>query len=161
MTLPMSYASVSDVYGCLTFIGSSTNVSSSLIANHGGRVQSIIDAKLGKNYAVPFSAVPPIVNTLCTDLTCYYVLAGTAILANTLKDSPWPQVYKDSMKMLDQLASGEMALISGSGTVIADIASTNETIFSNTQNYNQTFQELDFEISEIDPMKVDDRINEL
>lgn len=153
MPLPMSYASVADIYATLPALQSASMVTSAVVANHGGRVQSMIDARLSMLYSVPFLAVPPIVNTLCNDLTCYFVLAGNTILSNTLKDSPWPAVYKEQMTLLNDLASGKVAIVSGSGTVL--VKSTAQAfVGSSNDAYIPTFSELDFEDSFVDPNKI-------
>jgi phage gp36-like protein len=156
MTLPMSYCAVTDVFATLPFVNSSTNVTSAVVAHHGGRVQSIINAKLAARYAVPFSPVPPIIETIQNDLTCYFVLAGNTIMANSLKDSPWPAVYKDQMQMLNDIASGKILMTTGSGTVISQSTEQSLTQSSN-EAYQPTFWEGDPEITFIDPQKEKNR----
>lgn len=155
MAVAWTYASYEDVTATLRFLASSTNITSAVIAHHGGRAQSMIDAKLATLYTVPFTgSPPPIINTISNDLTCYFVLAGDTILANTLKDSPWPGVYKDQMKLLDDIASGKTPIVTASGTVL-DKSTAQALIASDVMVYIPTFSELDFEQSQTDPAKVE------
>lgn len=160
MAVAWTYASYEDITATLPFLTSSTNITSAVIAHHGGRVQSMIDAKLATLYAVPFTnSPPPIINTVCNDLTCYFVLAGNTILANTLKDSPWPAVYKMQMDLLDDLATGKTQIVTASGTVL-DKSTAQAYVGSSVDVYVPTFSELDFEQSEVDPNKINALINQ-
>ena len=160
MSLPMSYASVADVYATIPMLSSSSNITSAVVAHHGGRVQSMIDAKLATLYSTPFTgSPPPIINTIANDLTCYFVLAGNTIMANTLKDSPWPAVYKMQMDLLDQLATGKTAIVTASGTVL-DKSTAQAYVGSSVDVYVPTFSELDFEQSEVDPAKINALIHQ-
>lgn len=63
---------------------------------------TLIDAKLGMVYTVPFTTVPSIIRDLSVDIACY-----TAFQRRSLnQDMPkmWQKIYDDAMKMLDSIA---------------------------------------------------------
>lgn len=152
--LPFTYSSVDDVWETIPYVNSNSDVSSATILQHGGMAQALVNAKLSKCFAVPFSAVPPIIQAITTHITCWYLLAGSTVLAASLKDSPWPKTYKDAFGLLDKIATGELAILTGSGTVIEASTIGSQVIDSNA-GYTPIFSELPFELSGIDPNKID------
>ena len=153
----VGYTSVERCYEVVPGLGSLTNLTSAQIVD--GFIQaaeSIIDAKLAKLYAVPFSAPPPaIIATIATDITLYRILSQRIFTQQKLKDSVWPDRFKQSMDMLDEIADGTVTLVN-SGGGITEQSSTQQAT-SNTENYFQTFHEGD----PLDHVQDQDKIDDL
>lgn len=153
-SLPFTYASVDDVWETIPYVNSNSDVSSATILQHGGMAQALVNAKLSKCFVVPFTTVPPIVQMITTHITCWYLLAGSTVLAASLKDSPWPKTYKEAFGLLDKIATGELAILTSSGTVI-EASNIGSQVIDNNAGFTPTFSELPFELSKVDPDKID------
>jgi phage gp36-like protein len=121
MTLPASYCTVEAVVGRYPPIGSSTAVTSAQIADLIGTEQAIIDGRLAQRYAVPFSAVPPLIEAIVGDLVALRLVGSRLIKAGDedafkIMTARW----QHSCKLLDQIAVGSLYLPTGSGTILGD-----------------------------------------
>ncbi len=155
LTLPVSYSSVEDVFETLPDIGSITNITSSQIANTIGQAQALVDSKISRNYALPISAIPPLLNSITTNIAIYYLLSRRMFSAKKLADSPWPDRYKEDIDTLNCIAEGTCLLIESDGDLLTartDVAD----VKSNTSGYQQTFHEGP-QLDQIqDPDKIED-----
>lgn len=152
MTLPCSYSTVGKVFDTYPMIGSVTNITSSHIAGAIGAEQVFVEAKLAARYAIPFSPVPPLIETIVTDLATFRLLTQRVFTQERMNASVWPDAFKRGIEVLDALAAGSMALVSGSGTVIAETAGTTiDTAmpWSNQMNSEMTFDEGDWEFMHV------------
>lgn len=147
MTLPCSYSTVGKVFDTYPMMGSVTNITSAHIAGAIGAEQAFVDAKLAARYAIPFSPVPPLLETIVTDLATFRLLTQRVFTQERMNQSTWPDAFKRGIEMLEDLATGSMALVSGSGTVIAETAgATIDTAYpwSNTMASTPTMNEGDW-----------------
>jgi phage gp36-like protein len=123
-TLPASYATVPDVLMRYPPVGSVSAISSAHAALAIGHVQAEIETVLAGRYGIPFNPVPPIIATITADLACLRLIE-TRIIVNLAQSqlSPeqsksWTEQLRHSGKLLEGLASGSYALLSGSGTIL-------------------------------------------
>lgn len=134
------YTSVARCYQVVPDLGSVTNLSSAqIVEGFIEAAESLIDARLAKIYAVPFNPVPRVIQTICTDITIYRILSQRTFTAQKLKDSVWPDRFKQAEELLEAIANGEVPLVNSGGTVVEELASFAAT--STTENYHQTFHE--------------------
>jgi phage gp36-like protein len=140
MTVVVSYSTVENILTTLPNVQSRSNITSSDIAEFLSRGETIINAKLAKSYALPFTTPIPILETISTDIGAYLLLSRRFFAQEKTNSSPWPDRFKEAMGLLDEIAAGEMALVDANGNVIA--ASDNVMpVWSNTKNHHPTFYE--------------------
>lgn len=150
-----NYASNSDIYNVIPMVGSETEITSLHIANFINEAESIINTYLSNSYTVPISGGAPILTTLTVGIACYRLLARRVFTAQQLKDSVWPDRFKEDMEILEEIASGDAAVVTTSGTILpATVAAGG--VWSNQEGYVQTTSELDPEYERVDPVKEDD-----
>lgn len=159
MALPVSYTTVSKMLLTFNGIGSVTALNSDGLAHHAGMAESYINARLSRLYTIPFTSTPPLLETLATDMSIYNVLSSRISMRSEQGDHPWYLRFKDSLKILDDIASGKIALVDSSGSVITGTGNVGE-VYSNNMNYAATTTELPESIQRVDPDKVDDLLNE-
>lgn len=134
-SLPVSYATVSDVYETLPGFETQgiTSVTTGEISFQLGQAQALINAKLAKNYALPFDATPPALVGITLDFAIYTLFARTVETEG--RDNPWAKRYEMSSKLLDELSSGEIPLVTASGTVITGTNAVAQ-VWSQHSTYN-------------------------
>lgn len=161
MPLPITITSVGAILEAQPVLASASMVTSAQLALHLGQAEAKVWAKASLRYDVPISPVPPMLQSICLDLAIYAVLVKQAILANTLEDSPWPDRYKEALDELEEVANGNMPLLTSSGAVIAPSENPASYAFGfpNTA-YDPTFTELDPEYNRPDPDKLQDLLDE-
>ena len=140
MTSVVSYTSVLAVLRTVPAINSMTNIASADVAHHAARVEALMNAKLSRSYALPFTSALPLLEAVATDLTIYDIIAKRNITMTRNEDNDWPSRFKSAEKLLDQIASGELPLITSSGSAITPSAGA-ARVWSSTQAYTPTFNE--------------------
>ena len=94
-------------------------------------VEGVIDAKLATRYAVPFSntpsLAPPVIKDLATDMS-YYKIAMFKLSAEQAKI-----LQDDINSRLKDLITGDMLVLTGSGTIIDGGAPA--TVWGTHQSY--------------------------
>ena len=140
ITYPVSYSTVSGILSVLPDIGSITTLTSAHIANFIGQGEAFINVKISKSYSLPMASEVPILQNLSTDIGLYYILSRRVYGPERLNASPWPDRFKEALVILDDIASGKIALVTNSGTIVGARTDLAE-IFSTTMNYNPTFFE--------------------
>lgn len=87
--------------------GSGTTPDSTVISGVIARADSVIDAMLGKLFAVPFSTVPAVVKTISAELAIYF-------LYGRHHDRTAPEAvkarYDNAKGLLEKIAAGEVSL---------------------------------------------------
>lgn len=147
-----SYATVPEVLDTYPLIGSVTTVDSAYVTDAVWREQARIDAILSQRYSVPFENVPPLVHAATIDLAVYRILATRLYPAEQLRDSPWPDRYKEMLDLIERVAKGEANLVTGSGTVLSADTGQSE-IWSDTYTFTPTFHEGEWETMAVDTEK--------
>ena len=160
LTLPVSYTSVTDLLELVPEIGSLSAITSAQLFNFCGQAESLVNAKIVRNYSLPLASIPPLLNTLSTTIAGYYVFSRRLYVgAKQLENSPWPDRFKEAISTLEEIADGKLLLVGGNGAVLTtrtDIALAQ----SNTMNYIPTMSELDAPNNFIDTDKIDDLLDE-
>jgi len=106
------------------------------------RADDYIDARLWQLYYVPFTATPPIVKTISTNLAAYGVLRALYVQARTTDADAWMNTFKDyAYDLLRDIKRGEILLLDSSGNKI--VRKAGRGISSSTEEYDPTFNEGD------------------
>lgn len=152
----LSYTTVSAMLVTLPNVTSATNATSAHLCIFAQRAESVINAKLSRTYALPFTFVIPttsILHDIATDLACYKFLTRRVFTSERANKSEWPDRFREAMELLDEIVSGQIPLLDSSGGVIpASISQTQ--IWSNTMNYSPTMTEDDEDIQFVDEDKI-------
>jgi phage gp36-like protein len=150
----MAYTSVPTLKQLYPMVNSVTTVTSADMFLFIQQADSIVNGKIGKQYTVPVSPTPPLLETLSTDLAMYRLLALRFFTQKQMNDSVWPDRFKETMALLDQIADGELALVNSAGTIV-DAPEGDAAFQTNNLNYNHTFTEDIQERSWVDADKID------
>jgi phage gp36-like protein len=121
-------------------IQSVTTLTSAHIHGFAGQAESLVNAKIARRYSLPLPEVPPLLQTLSTDIGIYYLLVKRLFTQERINASPWPDRYKDALTTLDQIADGTVTLVTTAGHVIAGRTDIGQ-IWSTTRHYTPTFWE--------------------
>ena len=151
----LNYTSVARVYDQEPAIETISDLTSAHVYSFGEDAEAEINAALARNYTIPVTGSPPILQTIATDITIYRILSRRVFSQERLQASTWPNAFKESRDLLKALVEGNSPLVNSAGTVITartDLAQAT----SNTENYTQTFSELNDIEAVIDPDKRDD-----
>ena len=156
-----SYTSVNRIYQQLPAIGSMTTLSSAQVLTFVEDAENEINARLAPLYTVPVtgSGVPPILETLATNMAQYRILSRRVMTQEKLKESGWVDRFKEDSELLQKIADGGISLVDSSGTIIAGRTDQRE-VWSNTKDYLPTFTELGDLDQVQDPDKIDDLADE-
>jgi phage gp36-like protein len=149
------YTNVTLLKQTLPMLNSVTTVQSADLARVITAAESVMNAKLARTYTVPVVPTPPVLETIATDLTLYRLLAMRFYTTEQMNNSVWPDRFKESMELVDKIASGEMPLITASGTTVSATVG-NTAMYSSTELYQQTMTEDCPELSSVDPEKIID-----
>lgn len=116
------------------------------------RTDDYIDARLFQLYTVPFTTTPPIVRTISTHITAYYVLRMLYVQARTTDNDAWMRTFKDfAYDLLKEIDRGDIVLLDSSGNKLPRKSSRG--IKSSTEEYTPTFNEGEPLTWEKDPKK--------
>lgn len=137
-----------------------TRITSATIISYMQWADNQINSKLGVTYSVPFASgsVPLLVTNISTELTTIQWLASQFTEQDPSKNPWWKIRYDALFEQLDNLASGDEALVDDSGD---DISITTGQIVSNVSGYTATFNLLDPEDQQVDPDRLDDELDAL
>lgn len=149
------YSTVPDVFRVLPSVGSLTTVNSDTIVAFINEADAVINARLGKLYTVPVSDCP-VVTVISTEIAAYRMLTRRILTQEQVKNSVWPDRFKEALEMLKEIASGDLPLVTSSGALIEATGLGGGEAWSNTQDYVPTFAEDGFAASGIDEDKLED-----
>lgn len=139
-------------------IGSNSTITSQHLLTFAGMAESLINAKISRQYALPLSVEVPILQTIATDLAIYNTLTGRLYSAERLKNSTWPERYKQAMDILKEISDGTLQLLDSSGSIVGARTDINE-VWSDKMDYIPTFHEGSFADSIQDPDKIDNELD--
>ena len=134
-------------------INSRSTVDSGELALFLGNAEAVINGKIVKQYALPLATIPPILQALSNEIGAYKYLSQKVFTAERKNDSQWVAKFKEAMGILDEIASGAIALVDADGGIIAGRTDAME-IWSNTKDFEPTFTEDAPEFSSIDGDKI-------
>jgi phage gp36-like protein len=157
--MPVVYSNVQNVLNTFPNVQSRSNITSAHIFEFLSRGESIIDTKLAKTYALPFTNTIPVLETLSTDIGAYLLLSRRFFTQERSNSSEWVDRFKESFELLDQIANGEYPLIDASGNLVEGKHSAMQ-VWSNTQNYHPTMHEDDPLNQVIDSDKTEENRND-
>ncbi len=136
-------------------VSSRTNATSAELDQFAQRGESIINARIGARYALPLTQRVPVLETIATDLACYFFLSRRVFTQEKRNDSVWVDRYKESLDLLDKIAEGDMALTTDTGGLISARTDIHE-MWSNTRDYHPTMTEDLIELQIQDEDKIND-----
>ena len=160
MVVP-TYSSVDRVYDLEPLVGSLSDLSSAqLLSVFIDAAEAEINARLSRRYTVPVPGTIPILQSIADDLSVYRVLSRRMFTQDQLKDSIWPDRFKESLETLDEIASGKVLMVDSGGAVVSTLGNV-ATAKTNVQAYLPTFHEGGGWLDQIkDPDKVNDLLDE-
>lgn len=140
--MALTYTNVDRVKLQHPMIGSMTTLNSAQIFTFVDDAERLINSKLAKKYTVPVtgSGVPPILETLATNIGMYYILSRRVFTQEKLRDSVWPTVFKEALKTLDDICEGKLSIVNSDGTIVS-VDTTKAEFWSTTKDYTPTFDE--------------------
>lgn len=117
-----------------------------------------IDGYLSKVYTLPFSATPPLVRTLATDLALYRIASRQVPRDDKGRIPGWVAELKDdALGILTQIQSGTMDLVTDSGTAWGRTGlGASGGFWMSGSGHAMTFTELDPVDQRVDPDREDD-----
>jgi phage gp36-like protein len=133
------YTSVGRIYDIEPAIKDVSDLSSAHLGIFINDAEAEINARLIKSYTMPLSNAP-LITAIATDLSIYRVLSRRIFTQAQLKNSVWPDRFKESLDTLKEVADGTIELVDEDGTIIAGRTDQAE-LWSNTKNYLPTFHE--------------------
>jgi phage gp36-like protein len=121
-------------------MGSVTAISSAHVANAIGAEQARIDGMLGGRYQTPFIPTPPVIEMIAGDLAILRLVdTRVLLLQQTRAATDWTAPWRHSFDLLQSLATGEINLITDSGTIIPPLSSVVGELWSSTMTSTPTF----------------------
>ena len=161
-TSPVSYTSVTRINSAYPAISSVTNMTSGVVAQYAGDVESEINAKISKQYTLPLSVDCPLLTAIATRETIYRIAVQRLLVqfpAAQQGQHPLQVQHKDDQSLLKDIMDGKLQLVDASGAVMAIDASQIE-VFSTTKNYVPTFSEGSMLDNIQDQDKLDDKLRD-
>ena len=162
----MAYCTVAQVRGTSVnnwrdgmLIGvTSTVLSDAAVGLHITRAENIINHYLSKRYTVPFTTVPPLIETLTIDIAAYFIMRSLVTKDSQNKNDWVDDLLKTAKEELKDLADGKRNLLDSSGTPIAQLEVND--ISSNRQGYTPVFDMDAVENQNVDSDLLTDIANE-
>ncbi len=156
-----SYTNEDRVYDMEPMIGSLSDLTSAqLVSAFIDPAEGEMDSRLSRRYNVPVLGTIPILQGIADDLAIYRVLSRRVFTQDQLKNSVWPDRFKESLDLLIEISKGEVQLVDSDGALVAQKTDVAEAV-SSTEGYLPTFHEGGSWLDQVkDPDKVDDLLDE-
>ena len=155
---PVSYTSVSIMISMIPDLGSVSTLTSAHLYTYAGQAEALVNAKIARHYSLPLASIPPLLETVATDIAVYYVLVKRLFTQERLTTSPWPDRYKEALTTLDAIADGALTLVDTAGTIIGARTDVAE-VYSTTMDYTPTFHEGPWVTHVQDEDKIEDELD--
>jgi hypothetical protein len=131
---------------------------------YAGPVEAYILGKVSQLYSLPvvMSNLPPLLHAIATRETIYRISLSrlmTSFPAAQAGKATIQVMHEEDMKLLDEIATGGLPLITTSLEVVPADSTTKE-IYSTTMDYNPTFHEGSWYNMVRDTQKLEDLIAE-
>lgn len=148
----MAYTTATKTRELLT--GVNTSIMSDVdVAKHIARADSVIDAKLAGIYSVPFETTPPVIETISTYLSAYYV-GITLFTRDRGNENKWiDKLKEEAVELLKAVIEGSLIVVNSSG---GELTRTTSGVKSNTKDYTPIFDVDDIENSAVDADRLSD-----
>lgn len=121
-------------------------MSDSDIRTHIIRAENLINVRISNRYRVPFTIVPPIVETLAIEISSYFIMT-TLFTDDSQNKNEWVAVFKESIQTLKDIADGKIEIIDSVGN---PLDSRVQSVQSSMQNYTPVFAMDEVEYQKID-----------
>lgn len=155
MPVVVSYTNVSLMLAVIPALVSHSNLTSAQIAIFASGAEQEMVSILGKRYVMPPSSQNNVLEMIATDLACERILKQRILLMQPRNDSEWPDSFAKTRELLEDIASGKVALLDNSGNPIP-ARTTEIKIWSDKSGYEPTMTE-DSPVNQVDdPNKIDD-----
>lgn len=149
-----AYTDADNVRKLYPHINDLSSITDTQIDFYVDQAEAELNGYLAARYALPFSAVPPLVETLATEYA-WVKLMDRMYSGEAPTKYDWKEVRRRELKeLLNKLASGEIILVTTAGAAITSSAGVG--IASDTSDYTPTFNHLDPSMQEIDEDRLDD-----
>jgi len=130
------YTNETRVYDLEPMIGSLSDLTSAqLVSAFINPAEAEMNSRLSRRYTVPVPGTIPLLQAIADDLSVYRALSRRVFSQDQLKESAWPDRFKESMDVLNEIASGKIFLVDSAGAIIAT-----KTNVANAQTNNMTYQ---------------------
>lgn len=147
----MAYTAAANVRELLNGV-TSTAMDDTRVGTFITRAENLINAKIGGIYAVPFTTVPPIIKTLAEEISAFFIMR-TLFTEDSVNKSDWTLLFKESMKLLDDIAAGKITIVDAAGAAIGQQA---DALSSNNSGYPSVFDMDEIENSVVNADMVDE-----
>lgn len=145
----MSYATITSVLTMLPSLPQTTTTTgwtqtTGIIAQHLTRAYNLINMKLARKYATPFTltAIPPMCTSLEEDFACYYSMRSL-YTRDAQNKSEWiVEHYEKAITILDELADTSnkgLELLGSDGLLVDQRVGASSSIQTST-DYTPTFE---------------------
>ena len=124
------------------------------------QVEPIINGMLAPRYTVPFSPVPPLIESISTEYALIKLLDRFFTQEKPSKSDWRATRKKDLDKILNGLADGSISLVNSAGEMIPQRTDTGG-ISSSTSEYKPTFDHRDEIGQQVDPDRLKDEEDDL
>ncbi len=114
-----NYITNGDIYSYKLYGLTNTDIPSATMNAFILEAESIVDSKIGANYALPFSIVPPIVITITRDITAYIASEYLWQMGNRNTNRNIEARYTRSLTLLDDIRRGDSVLVTTAGVLIS------------------------------------------
>ena len=155
-TMP-SYTTVENVLDLYPRVGSLSTVTSSNIAFYIDQAENEINGHLINGYTLPFSSTPPIISTLSTEYSLVKILQRFFTQEVGSDNVYVTQRLDDVKEYLNKINTGDIGLYTSSLELIP--YNPGDTIFSNTMNFDTTFNMIDETYQVIDSERMDQELD--
>ena len=142
----MSYCVTSTVRTILPMLPQTTSASpeftssSVVIAKHIQRADGIIDGYCARRYALPFTAIPPMIRAISQDLVSYYTYRSYFTQDNHNRSEYFEDLYGQARADLEYIRDGKIDLVDTAGSAAPLMSTTSQSLLdSTTKNYQSAF----------------------
>lgn len=136
-------------------LNDATKLTDTQIDFYIAQAENHISARVAQMYALPFSAVPPLLESMATEYSLIKVL-DRYFTAETASKNDWRNIRKQDLdKILESVAVGETPLLTSSLATIAQRTDVGG-VSSDTQTYAPTFNHLHYGEQKLDVDRQDD-----
>lgn len=156
ISLPASYTDIPSLFATVPRVGSYTAITSDHYLLEIGKAQALIDGKLARRYSVPFSPVPDLIESVCTDITLYGLLTKRVFASDAVFDEAMVKGLARAFDILDDIAEGDITLTT-SGTIVSEASIAGP--WSNHSDYLPTAHEGPWERMPQDETKIDEALD--
>lgn len=154
----MAYADTATVLKIVPGITTiNDSAASDALNEHVRRADAIINGKLARRYAVPFTstAVPPLVREIAEDISAAMLFRSLFSRDSQNKNNNLEEQKDEAFKLLDELSQYDIDLVNTAGTLLAE-KNVGTLVDSSTENFFPVFDVGSVTSQIIDPDRLKD-----